>query len=262
MEDNCEGLKCYKVKDEDESSKYPPFHPPFPAPPFLLLGVGSVRSSKTSTLINMLRRDYRKPGGMYGPEYWDDVLIISNTINNDRKGKYLKDAFRVEDHFENRFIDEIVEKQKGQEREDMDTQLIVLDDIISADFKKTTTNSINTISTRFRHFELSLMIFTQSFKAVSNMIRSNSTDILIFRQQSSTELDKVMEEYQDLAPKNFMNYYNIAMSQPYQFLYISAQDNPAKFYLSFTELLGIGDKMVYKGKMPDGEDDMFVKSKK
>ena len=203
MEESFQGLECYKVKDEDECSKYPPLNPILPQPPFLLLGVGSVRSGKTNTLINMLRRK-----DMYGENYWDDAVVISNTINNDRKGKFISDAFRVEDHFENRFIDDIVERQKREEREDMMTTLICLDDIISADFKKTTTNSINSIATRFRHYDLSIMIFVQSFKAVSNMIRSNATDIMIFRQQSNTELEKIIEEYQDLAPKNFINYYN------------------------------------------------------
>ena len=250
------GIKCYKIRDEDEGSKYPAVNPILPQPPFLLLGVGSVRSSKTSTLINMLRRD-----DMYGSKYWDDTVIISNTINNDRKGKYLRDAFRVEDHFENRFIDDIISKQKVLDREDMPTQLIVLDDIISADFKKSTNNSVNSVSTRFRHYELSLMIFVQSFKAVSNMIRSNATDILIFRQQSTTELEKIQEEYADLAPRNFMNYYKIAHAEPYHFLYIDAQHNPAKFYNSFEELIGIGDKMVYTGSIPQDEEELFEKQK-
>ena len=206
------GIKCYKIRDEDEGSKYPAVNPILPQPPFLLLGVGSVRSSKTSTLINMLRRD-----DMYGSKYWDDTVIISNTINNDRKGKYLRDAFRVEDHFENRFIDDIISKQKVLDREDMPTQLIVLDDIISAD--------------------------------------------LIFRQQSTTELEKIQEEYADLAPRNFMNYYKIAHAEPYHFLYIDAQHNPAKFYNSFEELIGIGDKMVYTGSIPQDEEELFEKQK-
>ena len=243
-------IELYKVKDAAESDKYPELNPILPAPPFLLLGIGSVRSGKTNTLINMLRRN-----DLYGPHYFEDNVIISNTIMNDRKGEFLTDCFRCEDHWESRFIDEIVDKQKSMEREDMPTTLIVLDDIISSDFKKTTTNSINSIATRFRHYELSIMIFTQSFKAVSNMIRSNATDIMIFRQQSSTELEKVREEYEDLAPTNFMKYYDIAHSERYSFLYIDVQQNPSHFYKAFSELIGIGDKMVYKGSIPSAEDE-------
>ena len=38
-----QGLKIYKVKDLEDSSKYPPLNPILPQPPFLLIGYGSVR---------------------------------------------------------------------------------------------------------------------------------------------------------------------------------------------------------------------------
>ena len=190
------GIEIFKVKDLEDKSKYPPLNPIMPQPPFLLIGYGSVRSGKTNWLINAMRRE-----DMYGIDYFDDVLVISNTIHNDPKGKFLKDAFRVEDHFENKFVDEMVAGQKKYDREDMPTALLILDDIISKDFKKTTSNSINTISTRFRHTEMSIMVFVQSARAVSNMIRSNATDILIFRQQSSLEMDKLIEDAKKLDRK-------------------------------------------------------------
>ena len=89
------------------------------------------------------------------------------------------------------------------------------------------------------------------------MIRSNATDILIYRQQSNLEMDKLREEYSDLAPKNFQNYYNISQQERYGFLYIDAQENPAKFYKNFEELIGVGDRMVYTGEVPDPEADPF-----
>ena len=101
------------------------------------------------------------------------------------------------------------------------------------------------------------MIFVQSARAVSNMIRSNATDILIYRQQSNLEMDKLREEYSDLAPKNFQNYYNISQMERYGFLYIDAQENPAKFYKNFEELIGVGDRMVYTGSLPDPEAEVF-----
>jgi len=68
-------------------------------------------------------------------------------------------------------------------------------------------------------------------------------------------MEKIKEEYSDLAPKNFVNYYNIAQKQRYGFLYIDVQENPARFYRNFEELIGIGDKMVYTGDIPNDEDD-------
>ena len=248
-------LKIYKVKDLEDKDKYAPLNPILPQPPFLLIGYGSVRSGKTNSLINMMRRK-----DMYGTDYWDNVLVISNTAKNDPKMyKFMGEAFQLEDHYENRMIDDLISSQKKYDREDMPTQLLILDDIISRDFKKSSSNAINSLATRFRHYELSIMIFVQSARAVSNMIRSNATDILIYRQQSNLEWDKLKEEYSDLAPKNFETYYAISQMERYNFLYIDAQQNPAHFYSGFSELLGIGDKMVYKGEMPkeDSDEELF-----
>ena len=247
-------LKIYKVKDLEDKDKFAPLNPILPAPNFMLIGYGSVRSGKTNSLINMMRRK-----DMYGTDYWDQVLVISNTAKNDPKMyKFMGEAFQLEDHYENRMIDDLISSQKKYDREDMPTQLLILDDIISRDFKKSSSNAINSLATRFRHYELSIMIFVQSARAVSNMIRSNATDILIYRQQSNLEWDKLKEEYSDLAPKNFEKYYAISQMERYNFLYIDAQQNPAHFYSGFSELLGIGDKMVYKGKMPQEDSDEEV----
>ncbi len=248
-------LKIYKVKDLENKDKYPPLNPILPQPPFMMIGYGSVRSGKTNSLINMMRRK-----DMFGTDYWDQVLVISNTAKNDPKMyKFMGEAFQLEDHYENRMIDDLISSQKKYDREDMPTQLLILDDIISRDFKKSSSNAINSLATRFRHYELSIMIFVQSARAVSNMIRSNATDILIYRQQSNLEWDKLKEEYSDLAPKNFETYYAISQMERYNFLYIDAQQNPAHFYSGFSELLGIGDKMVYKGEMPkeDSDEELF-----
>jgi len=247
------GLKIYKVKDLENKGKYPPLNPILPQPPFLLIGYGSVRSGKTNSLINMMRRD-----DMFGTDYFDDVLVISNTAGNDPKMyKFMGDAFRLEDHYENKMIDDLIASQKSYSREEMPTTLLILDDIISKDFKKSSSNAINSLATRFRHYELSMMVFVQSARAVSNMIRSNATNILIYRQQSNLEWEKLQEEYSDLAPKNFANYYKISQMERYGFLYIDCQENPARFYKNFEELIGIGDKMVWKGKLPDDEDEVF-----
>ena len=206
-----------------------------------------------NSLINMMRRE-----DMYGTDYWDDVLVISNTAGNDPKMyKFMGDAFRLEDHYENKMITDLIAQQKSYPREDMPTSLLILDDIISKDFKKSSGNAINSLATRFRHYEMSIMIFVQSARAVSNMIRSNATDILIYRQQSNMEWDKLQEEYSDLAPKNFANYYKISQMERYNFLYIDAQQNPAHFYSGFSELIGIGDKMLWKGKLPNEDDEVF-----
>tara|TARA_R110001606_G_scaffold373788_1_gene531284 strand:- start:525 stop:1364 length:840 start_codon:yes stop_codon:yes gene_type:complete len=233
--------RVLKVNDVLENDKYKEIHPHLPQPQFLALIIGSVRSGKTNYLINALRNG----DDFYGSEYWDSYKIISNTLNNDAKGKYFKDAFDdCEDHYTDKMIQELITSQKKYEREDMPTMMILLDDILSRDFKKT--NDITYLCSKFRHYEMSIFLTTQSFRAVGTIIRNNATNILIFRQNNSKELDKIKEEYSELcgSEKLFMEYYNLAHDSPHSFLYIDGQENPARFYRRHEVLLGIGDKKI------------------
>lgn len=252
------GPKIKKVIDLEDKSKYKPVHPHLPQPPFLLLMAGSVRSGKTNALVGLLRDESE---GMYTDEYWDIVKIYSNSIFNDPKGKYLMDVFDVEDGYSDRSIDSFIESQKKYDREDMPTALLVFDDIINNDFKKN--NSISFLASRFRHIETSIIIAVQQFRAISPIIRSNATNIMIFKQQSAGkkgELAKITEEYSDLAgsEERFLEYYNYAMNDAqYSFLYIDAQTNPASFYLRFETLIGMGDKSLIKGNSVPSEEISF-----
>ena len=230
-----------KVKDLEDKSKYKQLHPHLPVPPFCMLICGSVRSGKSNFIVNALRGEPDE-SGFFGTEYFDKVVILSNTINNDPKGKYLMDAFEVIDHYDDKYIKDFIAEQKEHEREDMPTGLIVLDDIISRDFKRT--SEISFLSSRFRHIETSLMISVQSFRACSNVIRNNSDFILIFKQNNFKELQKISEEYSDYCGSEelFMKYYSYCMKEKYSFLVINAQQNPAVFMNRFEEVIGHGDK--------------------
>ncbi len=233
--------KVLKVNDILENNKYKPVHSHLPQPQFLTLIIGSVRSGKTNYLINALRNGT----DFYGEDYWDYYKIISNTLNNDTKGKYFKDAFDdCDDHYTDQMIKDLVSSQKKYEREEMPTMLILLDDILSRDFKKT--NDITFLCSKFRHYEMSIFLTTQSFRSVGTIIRNNATNVLIFRQNNSKELDKIKEEYSELCGSEalFMEYYNLAHDQPHSFLYIDGQQNPAHFYRRHETLLGIGDKKI------------------
>jgi len=233
--------KVLKVNDVLEKNKYKPIHEFLPKPQFLTLIIGSVRSGKTNYLINALRNG----DDFYGEDYWDAYKIISNTLNNDTKGKYFTDAFAdCEDHYTDQMIKELIQSQKKYEREEMPTMLILLDDILSRDFKKT--NDITYLCSKFRHYEMSIFLTTQSFRSVGTIIRNNATNVLIFRQNNAKELDKIKEEYSELCGSEelFMTYYNLAHDSPFSFLYIDAQENPARFYRRHETLLGIGDNKI------------------
>ena len=247
-----------KVKDLEDKSKYPARHPHLPVPPFNMICCGSVRSGKTNFLVNALRSKDFWGGEDGGEPYFKKSLIISNSIHNDPKGKYLMDKYPVEDHYEDRMIDEFVKTQKLQKREDMDTAIICLDDIISKDFKRT--SSIAYLCSRYRHIETSIIICTQSYRSVSNIIRCNNDYMIIFKQNNFKQLESIAEEMGEFAgsEEQFMRYYNEAIGdQPYSFLVINAQKNPVEFMIRFEKIIGYGSKPINNAV---SQEEVFVDS--
>ena len=229
--------KVYKVKDPDPNEKFMDLHPHLPTPPSLLLIVGSVKQGKTNLLVNMA----------CSPELYKDrfeeMIFISNSANADPKFKILKKYFRVEDHYTDSIVEDIVKKQQQYDEATRPTIALFLDDILTKDFKKT--NYVSFLSTKFRHFGIGMLCFTtQSFRAVSGMIRGNATDIIIFKQQSNKEYEKIEEEYgQYFTDSNFRKMYDYVMAEKYRFLYLKLSENPAQAYLNFEQKIGEGDKL-------------------
>jgi len=55
-----QGIKIFKVKDLEDSSKYPELPDVLPQPPFLLIGYGSVRSGKTNCVYEYSNVETKK----------------------------------------------------------------------------------------------------------------------------------------------------------------------------------------------------------
>lgn len=229
--------KVYKVKDPDPNEKFMDLHPNLPSIPSLLLICGSVKQGKTNLLVNMA----------CSPELYKDrfteIIFISNTLNADPKGKILKKYFRCEDQYKDSIVEDIVKKQQEYDESTRPTIALFLDDILNKDFTKN--NYVSFLSTKFRHFGIGMLCFTtQSFRAVSGMIRGNATDIIIFKQQSNKETEKIIEEYgQYFGDNNFKKMYDYVMSEKYRFLYLKLSENPAQAFLCFEKKLAEGDHL-------------------
>ena len=64
-----------------------PLHPHLPQPPACVLMVSPVKTGKSTIISNLLLNE-----AFYGHEYFDDVFVISNTINNDQTSRLGKVA--------------------------------------------------------------------------------------------------------------------------------------------------------------------------
>jgi hypothetical protein len=142
-------------------------------------------------------------------------------------------------------VTDLIESQKKLEDFERPTVAMVLDDILTKDFKKN--NAVSFLATRFRHYGIGLLAFTtQSFRAVSGLIRNNATDVIIMKQQNQKELLKIEEEFGDMFPNIFMDLYKKAIEdQPYSFLYLDLQTNPASAFIRFETKIAEGEKKLF-----------------
>tara|TARA_R100000734_G_C3314500_1_gene106108 strand:- start:216 stop:911 length:696 start_codon:yes stop_codon:yes gene_type:complete len=219
-----------KVKDVMETEKFDGIHENLPQMPSLCLIIGSVRSGKSNLLVNF----FCNPA--FYKDRFDVVKIISTTLGSDTKGKILSKHFDCMDHYEDGIIEEIkMEQSKYEEKHERPTYALVLDDVLTKDFSKN--NAVSFFSTRFRHYIDFYVIATQTFRAVSGMIRNNATDVIIARQQNQKELEKIAEEYGSLVggDDNFMKLYNDIHKEKYQMMYLKLSENPVQVYHNFTK---------------------------
>ena len=240
-------LKILRVQDP-KHLKTKPLHENLPQTPALVLMISPVKTGKSTIISNLLLND-----NFYGPEYFDSVHIISNTINNDLTSRFLAERFDVEDNYSDEMITRLLEKQKSYEKKNQPEVALILDDVLGS-IKKSA--EVNMIATRFRHYNIKLLLFsTQVFRQVSNIIRGNCTNLIIGSPfPNRKELLKIAEEYRDLVGgvENFLKIYKKATPERFCFLHMSIQDNPVKCYKNFEELIAMGDKIL--GDIPDISD--------
>jgi hypothetical protein len=218
--------KVYKVKDPEPSQRFEDIHENLPSMPSLLLIIGSVRSAKSNLICNLLMN----------PEMYKDRFDIVKVVSTTSK------YFDATDNYSDQIIEDIKKSQSQYEATERPTFCLVLDDVLTQDFSKN--NAVSYFATRFRHYIDMYIIATQSFRAVSGLIRNNATDIIITKQQNQKELLKIIEEYGSMFPtsdgsgdgeKNLMKMYLQAHKERFSFLYLKLSENPPHAFIRFEE---------------------------
>lgn len=243
--------KVLPVRDADPDPRIKPVHPNIPQPPSLILGIGSVKAGKT-TLINSMLFQSREDGFYGAQDYFDETIIISNTINNDPTARFLKKAFTVVDYYTDGMITELISKQDGYgQKVDMPLLCLICDDILGTNMKRN--NEISFLATRFRHKNIGLMgVFVQNFKSADTILRNNSTDVFVFKQTNNKQLEQVALEYCSMfgSINKFYEIYKKATKKKYDFLYLKVQEGKA--LRSFEEVIWNVDTDLD----PNEEDDI------
>tara|TARA_R110000868_G_scaffold137660_2_gene351218 strand:- start:1271 stop:2170 length:900 start_codon:yes stop_codon:yes gene_type:complete len=223
------------VKVKDDYSDPP--HPALLRIPFSLLLIAPKGSGKTTLLHNILDWYYN---------YFDNVFIWSPTINIDTKWNLLID--RLEIPAENLFSDckeadvtglmrKIKDFNSGRENKEKIKCLFIFDDTVELIPKGKKVSWINRLAMNHRHYNISHIIVSQSFKKLDPVVRSNTTGMILFNTDNTAERVKIVEELAgNLGKMRFEEMWMNCVNIQYGFLYINYDTRVV--YQNFDKVIG------------------------
>jgi hypothetical protein len=222
-----------KVRDLDGSERFPNLHPHLPQCPSCFIIVGAIKSSKSNLVINFCTN----PDFNYE---FDIIRVLSTTLHMDKKMAILDKYFDCDDHYDDAFIQEIIHSQGAFDKDDPNKPkyCLVLDDIITPEFSKRN-NALSYFMTKMRHYIDMCIISVQSINHIPPLIRAQTRDICIGKQQNFKEVQKLQEQYGGLLGENgdkkFLELYEkVHKNKPYQMMYMKLSENPIHVYQNFT----------------------------
>lgn len=104
----------------------------------------------------------------------------------------------------------------------IDRILVILDDQ-AGQFKGGNVNNpmVNYVI-KHRHYNTSLMVVTQAYKAIPKSIRTNMNALICFEVPNQAELDVIYEEWpEDMNEIEWLKVYRAAVHEPFSFLYLN-----------------------------------------
>jgi ABC-type dipeptide/oligopeptide/nickel transport system ATPase component len=248
MSDEIPTIKPIKLKEyEVKQSKYNVVS----KLPMRAVILGPSGSGKSILLQNFIMDIYHKcfsriyifsPSINVDYQTWQPVkdMITKEITNNDDEQFYF-------DHYNEEALmniittqRKIIEYQKKQNHNKLFSILIVVDDF--ADDVKFSRNSklLHSLFTRGRHSQISTIVATQKFNALSPIIRVNASDLYVFRLRNYSDLQAFMDEVSAIAPKDvILEMYKLATDEPFSFLTVklTSKDKNKIFMIRFDKQL-------------------------
>lgn len=222
-------LKILKVKDLiEKDTRFDKLNPVLLKPPFLLVINGSVRSGKSNLIVNLIYNNnfYKK--------IFDNIVYISPTVYIDNTLQHLDDDDVLK--FDNpEKLDDILKtvvESQNKDNHKKEHTLIIIDDCLP--LKRG--SYLTYLATRYRHFRISLIITSQDYRSVPNIIRANASGYLIFKTSNKKEYKKLEDEFGSLF-ENFEELYEMCTNKLFSFMFINLRN--LNVYSDF-------EKLVYK----------------
>ena len=192
---------------------------------------------------------------------FDRIYVFSPSIDVDKTWipvkEYIEKSQKVDTKKEQLFFDsydaealekivstqhKVAEHMKSKGFTKIYQVLIVVDDFAdNTDFSRHS-KLLHALFTRGRHSFISTIVSTQKYRAISNIIRVNATNLYVFRLRNGGDLEALLEELSALADKKtILQLYNMATAEPYSFLFIKLNAKTLKdmFYIRYEKKLEI-----------------------
>ena len=192
----------------EETNDYLEINEFLPKIPFSLLNSGTRGAGKSVLTLNFLE---------WYKDYFDKIFIFSPTIELDYKYKLTLEKLDIEFKVgTNVFFD-------------YDEILMIFDDIITLLPKNKKKTIFNRLILNNRHYNISTIINSQSFKLLDSNFRKVASQIALFKTDNTMELDNYIKELSGMlgggslaeARRRFFRAFRYATNEPHSFLFIN-----------------------------------------
>ena len=154
------------------------------------------------------------------------------------------------DHYDPEELENIIETQrrvveymKSKKKNKLYQILILVDDFADDPSFSRNSKLLHSLFTRGRHSMISTIVATQKFVAIHPIIRTNATELYVYRLRNQKDLDVFLEELSALYDKKtLLKLYQYATDAPFSFLYVrlNAQNRNDMFYMNLNKKLSVG----------------------
>jgi hypothetical protein len=191
-----------------------------PEPPFLLTVVAPRKSGKTNLVVDLLLGENKLKGK------FDVILIWSKTASLDGKWKNIQLPLgSIFEDFHESDLETIVSTIERVNAEVRINTLLIFDDMVTEGIMNARKlGSMDSVAVRGRHSNISLIVITQQYMAISPPVRNNTTNMVIFRVRNGDEQEKITRENREhLTADEFKDMFHRATEKPFSFLHINNQ---------------------------------------
>ena len=153
------------------------------------------------------------------------------------------------DHYDPEDLEKIIDTQrkvvqymKDRKKKKLYQILILVDDFADDPSFSRSSKLLHSLFTRGRHTMISTIVSTQKFNAIHPIIRTNATELYVYRLRNQKDLDAFLEELSALYDKKtLLKLYQHATEQPFSFLYVklSAHNRADMFYMNLSKKLSV-----------------------